>query len=177
MTNHNVDFRSRLGLRVRRGPHEASRAGYSLLEILVVLAIIALIVAVVGPRLFTQLDRTKTTTARLQIRSLEAALETMRLDIGRLPTTQEGLNLLVSADPNSVNGWYGPYLSEKLPDDPWGRPYIYEAPTASTGATTPGAEGALQGPAGETRPKVMSYGADGAVGGDGVNADVTSATP
>lgn len=173
MTKHNVHFRSRLGLRARRG----ERAGYSLLEILVVLAIIALIVAVVGPRLFTQLDRSKTTTARLQIRSLEAALETMRLDIGRLPTTAEGLNLLVAADPATVNGWYGPYLSEKLPADPWGRPYIYEAPTASTGSpTTPGADGALQGPAGETRPKVMSYGADGTAGGDGVNADVTSTT-
>ncbi|MBU1346975.1 MAG: type II secretion system major pseudopilin GspG [Alphaproteobacteria bacterium] len=178
MTNHHVDFRSRLGLR-RRGPGRlARRAGYSLLEILVVLAIIALIVAVVGPRLFTQLDRSKTTTARLQIRSLEAALETMRLDIGRLPTTQEGLTLLVAADPSTVNGWYGPYLSEKLPDDPWGRPYVYEAPTASTGAATgPTADGALQGPAGETQPKVMSYGADGAPGGDGVNGDVTSATP
>lgn len=153
----------------------AARAGYSLLEILVVLAIIAMIVAVVGPRLFTQLDRSKTTTARLQIRSLEAALETMRLDIGRLPTAQEGLNLLVEANPATVNGWYGPYLSEKLPNDPWGRPYIYEVPAASTGA--PSADGALAGPAGETRPRVMSYGADGVPGGDGVNADVTSATP
>lgn len=152
------------------------RAGYSLLEILVVLAIIALIVAVVGPRLFTQLDRSKTTTARLQIRSLEAALETMRLDIGRLPTTQEGLGLLVAADPATVNGWYGPYLSEALPQDPWGRPYVYEAPAPSAGApAAAAADGALQGPAEETRPQVMSYGADGVAGGEGVNADVTSA--
>lgn len=171
---NNVYFRSIAGLRGRRAAR-AERGGYSLLEILVVLAIIALIVAVVGPRLFTQLDRSKTTTARLQIRSLEAALETMRLDIGRLPTTQEGLALLVRADPATVNGWYGPYLSENLPNDPWDRPYIYEAPTASTGA--PSADGALQGPAGETRPKVMSYGADGVPGGEGVNADVTSGQP
>lgn len=178
MTKHNVDFTSRRDLRGHRARRVDGRAGYSLLEILVVLAIIALIVAVVGPRLFTQLDRSKTTTARLQIRSLEAALETMRLDIGRLPTTAEGLNLLVAADPATVNGWYGPYLAEKLPSDPWGRPYIYEAPTASTGApTTAAVDGALQGPAGETQPKVMSYGADGTVGGEGVNADVTSAQP
>jgi general secretion pathway protein G len=177
MTKHNVDFRSRLRLRANRSDSRVERAGYSLLEILVVLAIIAMIVAVVGPRLFSQLDRAKTRTASLQIRSLEAALETMRLDIGRLPTTAEGLNLLVAADPATVNGWYGPYLSEKLPSDPWGRPYIYEAPTASTGApTTPGADGALQGPAGEIKPKVTSYGADGTPGGDGINADVTSAT-
>lgn len=152
------------------------RGGYSLIEILVVLAIIGLIAAVVGPRLFTQLDRSKTTTARLQIRSLEAALETMRLDIGRLPTTQEGLGLLVSANPEEVSGWYGPYLSEALPNDPWGRPYVYLAPEASTSSTWPGeSSGSLQGPVGEVRATVMSYGADGAPGGQGVNADVTSA--
>lgn len=176
LMKHNFHFRSGFGLWTRRGDR-AGRGGYSLLEILVVLAIIALIVAVVGPRLFTQLDRSKTTTARLQIRSLEAALETMRLDIGRLPTTQEGLTLLVAADPASVNGWYGPYLSENLPNDPWGRPYIYEAPAVSAGAATGLTDGALQGPAGETRPKVMSYGADGVPGGEGVNADVTSTQP
>lgn len=141
------------------------RAGYSLLEILVVLAIIALIAAVVGPRLFAQLDRSKTRTALLQIRSLEAALETMRLDIGRLPTEQEGLALLIQADPQSVTGWYGPYLDRSLPSDPWGRPYIYRAPAAdATGA--PGAP--------EARAEVLSYGADGAEGGQGVNADVSS---
>lgn len=152
------------------------RSGYSLIEILVVLAIIGLIAAVVGPRLFTQLDRSKTTTARLQIRSLEAALETMRLDIGRLPTTQEGLNLLVSANPEQVSGWYGPYLSEALPNDPWGRPYVYVAPEAATSSPSPDQlAGGLQGPVGELRARVMSYGADGAPGGQGVNADVTSA--
>lgn len=154
------------------------RDGYSLIEILVVLAIIGLIAAVVGPRLFTQLDRSKATTARLQIRSLEAALETMRLDIGRLPTTEEGLELLVSADPQTVTGWYGPYLSEAIPDDPWGRPYVYVAPAPSSGSSASGSiDGILSGPAGETTPVVMSYGADGAPGGQGVNADVTSAAP
>ena len=141
------------------------RLGYSLLEILVVLAIIALIAAVVGPRLFAQLDRSKTQTARLQIRSLEAALETMRLDIGRLPTEQEGLALLIRADPQTVSGWYGPYLDRELPSDPWGRPYIYRPPAAdATGA--PGAP--------DPSPQVLSYGADGTEGGQGVNADVTS---
>lgn len=142
-----------------------ARAGFSLLEILVVLAIIALVAAVVGPRLFAQLDRSKSQTARLQIRSLEAALETMRLDIGRLPTEQEGLGLLVQADPQTVAGWQGPYLDKALPSDPWARPYVYVPPPAeATGA--PGA------PAAEAR--VLSYGADGAEGGEGVNADVSS---
>lgn len=142
-----------------------SRRGYSLLEILVVLAIIALIAAVVGPRLFSQLDRSKTTTARLQIRSLEAALETMRLDIGRLPTQQEGLALLTEADPAQTPGWSGPYLEKALPADPWARPYVYVAPSAE-------ATGAVGAP--EIRARVISYGADGQEGGEGVNADVSS---
>lgn len=153
-------------LRARRAAsNRLARAGYSLLEILVVLAIIALIAAVVGPRLFAQLDRGKTTTARLQIRSLEAALNTMQLDIGRLPTQQEGLALLIQADPQQVAGWYGPYLDGELPADPWGRPYVYEPPAAdATGA--PGAP--------QVRARVISYGADGQEGGEGVNADVSS---
>lgn len=140
-------------------------AGFSLLEILVVLAIIALIAAVVGPRLFAQLDRSKTTTARLQIRSLEAAVETMRLDIGRLPTEQEGLGLLMEADPATVGGWSGPYLDKALPSDPWARPYIYVAPSAEADGS-PGAP--------ENRARVISYGADGQEGGEGANADVNS---
>lgn len=135
-----------------------SRSGFSLLEILVVLSIIALIAAVVGPRLYAQLDKSKSQTARLQIRSLEAALETMRLDIGRLPTDDEGLTLLVNGDPAQVAGWAGPYLDKALPNDPWARPFVYVAPT----------EG------GENRARVISYGADGQEGGTGVNADVSS---
>ncbi|MBJ7485266.1 MAG: type II secretion system major pseudopilin GspG [Brevundimonas sp.] len=138
------------------------RAGFSLLEILVVLAIIALIAAVVGPRLFAQLDRSKTTTARLQIRALEAALETMRLDIGRLPTEQEGLALLTQADSSQVAGWSGPYLDKGLPSDPWARPYIYVAPAATPAGAS------------EDSARVISYGADGAEGGEGANADVNS---
>lgn len=157
---------SRLQRRLRaRHAARGARAGYSLLEILVVLAIIALIASVVGPRLFAQLDRSKTTTARLQIRSIEAALETMRIDIGRLPTEQEGLALLMQADPQQVPGWSGPYLDKALPSDPWARPYIYVPPAAAaTGA--PGAP--------EARARVISYGADGQEGGNGVNADVNS---
>jgi general secretion pathway protein G len=136
-----------------------------LLEILVVLAIIALVAAVVGPRLFAQLDRSKTQSARLQIRALEAALETMRLDIGRLPTEEEGLALLVEGDPETVPGWQGPYIDKALPADPWARPYVYVAPSAeATGV--PGAPEAVA--------TVLSYGADGTEGGEGVNADVSS---
>lgn len=146
--------------RVARHRRADRRGGFSLLEILVVLAIIALIAAVVGPRLFAQLDRSRTQTARLQIQSLEAALETMRIDIGRLPTEQEGLNLLIQADATQVPGWSGPYLDKALPADPWSRPYVYVAP-AGGGNVSEAA-------------RVVSYGADGAEGGTGPNVDVSS---
>lgn len=137
------------------GETPSAKAGYSLLEILIVLTIIALIAALVGPRLFAILDRSKVTTTRVQIRSLETALQTMELDIGRYPTQSEGLDLLVKADPKTVTGWYGPYLSGSLPNDPWGHPYLYVAPTDSAHP-----------------PVVFSYGSDGKPGGEGAAADI-----
>jgi general secretion pathway protein G len=131
------------------------RKGYSLLEILIVLAIMALIATLVGPRLLSQLDRSKITAAKAQMRSLETALETFRLDMGRYPTTAEGLGALSTA-PGGASGWMGPYLNGAAPMDPWGRPYAYEGPSDPA----------------ET-PKLSSLGADGAPGGDGLNADVT----
>lgn len=146
------------------GARRALRQGFSLLEILVVLAIIALIAAVVGPRLFAQLDRSKTTAARIQAKAIKGALETMRIDIGRMPSQQEGLNLLIQADPTTVPGWQGPYM-DALPSDPWGRPYVYVAPAET------GGQGGLTGGGSAS---VLSYGADGQEGGEGVNADVSS---
>jgi general secretion pathway protein G len=138
----------------RRGALDV-KSGYSLLEILIVLTIIALIAALVGPRLFAQLDRSKVTTARVQVRALETALATMRLDLGRDPTQAEGLDLLVKADRGAVVGWSGPYLSGGLPLDPWGHPYVYEPPADD------------QHPA-----KVISLGSDGKTGGTGNAADI-----
>lgn len=140
--------------RARRSRH-AGKAGYSLLEILIVLTIIALIAALVGPRLFAQLDRSKVTTARVQARGLETALETMRVDINRYPTQAEGLALLTQADPKVVTGWAGPYLAAAVPNDPWGKPYLYEPPKAEN-----------------QPPAVVSLGADGKPGGTGNSADV-----
>jgi general secretion pathway protein G len=130
--------------------------GYSLLEVLIVLTIIALIAALVGPRLMAQLDRSKVTAARVQMRSLASALETMRLDIGRYPTTEEGLSLLI--DPprgRSAELWRGPYLDGALPADPWGGDYLYAAPEDDFSA-----------------PMIASLGADGEEGGEGVAADI-----
>ena len=138
-------------------PGASAKAGYSLLEILIVLAIIALIAALVGPRLFAQFDKSKVTAARVQVKSLESAVETMRLDIGRYPTAAEGLGLLDAAPGEGVANWSGPYLAGGLPKDPWGHPYVYVAPTGE------GAE-----------PKVVSYGADGRPGGSGPAADIES---
>ena len=134
----------------------SAKAGYSLLEILIVLTIIALIAALVGPRLLAQLDRSKVTAARVQIRSLQTAIGTLHLDIGRYPTASEGLNLLVAGNPQAT-GWSGPYLSGGLPLDPWRHPYVYEPPADAAG-----------------QPKVFSYGADGKPGGQGLDADITN---
>lgn len=140
----------------RQLPHR--ELGFTLLEILVVLAIIALVAAFVGPRLMAQLDRSKVTAARVQIRSLVSSLETMRLDLGRYPTESEGLAMLVTPPPGVGEAgelWQGPYLDSGLPEDPWGRPYLYTPPAGTSG-----------------RPTVGSLGADGAEGGDGIDADL-----
>jgi general secretion pathway protein G len=155
------DRAMKLGRSDARTGRRRSNPGYSLLEILIVLAIIALIVALVGPRLFAQLDHAKVTTARVQVKSLETALQTMELDIGRYPTEAEGLGLLVEApERRSTPGWNGPYLSSGLPNDPWGHPYVYDAPTDRAHP-----------------PRVHSLGADGKAGGEGDAADIYADAP
>jgi general secretion pathway protein G len=134
-----------------------TKAGFTLLEVLIVLSIIALIAALVGPRLFGQFDRSKVTAAAVQVKSLKSALDTMQLDIGRYPSEQEGLTLLVQAGGDGAGNWSGPYLSGALPKDPWGHDYIYVAPSADN-----------------PEPKVCTYGDDGKPGGSGNAADVCS---
>lgn len=127
--------------------------GFTLIELLVVLAILGLLAGLVGPRVLSQLGGAKSKTAVVQIRDLEQAAELFKLDVGRFPTSQEGLSALVSAPP-TANGWNGPYLRKGLPNDPWGNPYHYEFP---------GRNGELD---------IYTLGADNAPGGDGENADV-----
>ncbi len=132
-------------------------SGFTLLEMIVVLVIIGLIMGLVGPRLFSQADKAKVQTAETQVRMLKGALETMRLDIGRFPTEQEGLQALVTkpADERVATRWEGPYLDDGVPTDPWGNPYRY-APVAS-----------------DTQPITLySTGANGENGGEGYDADV-----
>lgn len=131
--------------------------GFTLLEMLVVLVIIGLLAALVGPRLFSKVDQSKVTAAATQAKMLRGAVESMRLDIGRYPTAEEGLTLLSKppADATQAARWRGPYLDGALPEDPWGHAYQY---------SVPGADG---------QPFALySMGADGKRGGTGDAADI-----
>jgi len=132
------------------------QAGFTLIEIMVVMVIIGLLMALVGPNLIGRSEKAKVQAAQMQIERLGTVLDTFRLDVGRYPSTQEGLQVLVQR-PMGVDRWDGPYLNKGIPKDPWDRPYIYRSP----------------GEAG--RPyDLYSLGADGAPGGTDNNRDVTS---
>lgn len=128
--------------------------GFTLVELLVVMVIIGLLAALVGPRLFPKLGKGKQAAAKAQIELLEQALDQFRLDVGRYPTTPEGLNALVSSP--GTDKWEGPYLKKGLPNDPWDKPYQYQCP---------GSHGEYD---------LSSLGRDGAPGGEGEDKDVTS---
>lgn len=131
--------------------------GFTLLEMLVVLVIIGLVAGLVGPRLFAKVDSSKVQTAGVQIKLLRGAVESLRMDIGSYPTTEQGLEMLTTppTDPRLRERWKGPYLDEAVPQDPWSNPYQYRVP---------GEDG---------RPfSIISLGADGKPGGEGIDADV-----
>jgi len=128
--------------------------GFTLLELLVVVVIIGLLASYVGPRLFGQLSKSEVTVARGQLEAFRRALDHYRLDVGRYPTTEQGLNALL-ARPGNEAKWNGPYLQGAVPPDPWGQPYVYRAP---------GEKGEFD---------LVSHGKDGVPGGTGDNADIT----
>ncbi len=129
--------------------------GFTLVEILVVIIIIGLLAALVGPRLFGKVGTAKLSAAKAQIELFGTALDTFRLDVGRYPTTEEGLKAL-REKPSGVEGWHGPYLPKEIPLDPWRRPYVYKSP-------------------GEHEEyDLISLGLDGVEGGEGENQDVVS---
>ncbi|MDR1662530.1 MAG: type II secretion system major pseudopilin GspG [Azoarcus sp.] len=130
------------------------RAGFTLLELLVVLAILALLGGLVGPKVMNQLSGAKTKTAGVQIKGLENAAQMFKLDVGRYPSTAEGLGAL-AVRPATATGWNGPYLEKNaLPKDPWGNDYLYESP---------GRHGDID---------IYTLGKDKSPGGEGENADV-----
>ncbi len=130
-------------------------AGFTLLELLVVVVIIGLLAAFVAPRYFGQVGKSEVNIAKAQIDALEKALDQYRLDIGRYPDSELGLNALVTKPANEPK-WAGPYLRKDVPLDPWGKPYVYRIP-------------------GEKHEfDLVSFGKDGQPGGNGENADITN---
>lgn len=130
--------------------------GFTLIELLVVLAIIGLLAGLVGPQVMKHLGESKTKTARLQVEELASSLDMYKLDVGRYPTTDEGLNALIE-QPSSARVWNGPYLrKKKVPLDPWNNPFHYVAP---------GQHGKFD---------IWSLGQDNADGGDGEDSDILS---
>ncbi len=133
-----------------------SERGFSLIELIVVLVILCLLAAVVGPRVYDKLARGKEQIAKIQIKELEGALQLFSFDIGRYPTSGEGLEALIR-NPGNLESWRGPYLGKsELPKDPWLKPYVYRCP---------GQHGDYD---------LFSYGPDGVEGGEGENSDITS---
>lgn len=136
--------------------HAARNTGFTLIEMLVVLAIIGLLAGLVGPQVIKHLGESKTKTARLQIEELSSALDLYRLDVGRYPSGSDGLEALIEAPANAGN-WNGPYLrKKKVPLDPWGKPYVY---------VSPGEHGKFD---------LYTLGADEKEGGEGEDQDVVS---
>ena len=132
-----------------------NQKGFTLIELLVVMVIIGLLGALVGPRLFGQTETARLKAAKMQISDFETALDLFRLDVGRYPTTEEGLKAL-REKPSGAERWQGPYLKKEIPMDPWGKAYIYKSP---------GDNGDCD---------IISFGADGVEGGEGKNQDVVS---
>ena len=127
--------------------------GFTLLELLVVMVIIGLLAAYVGPKYFSQVGKSEVKTARTQIVAFEKSLEQYRLDVGAYPTTEQGLAALV-VKPANIAKWDGPYLAKAVPQDPWGHAYVYKSP---------GDHGDVD---------LLSLGRDGQPGGAGLDADI-----
>jgi general secretion pathway protein G len=132
------------------------RRGFTLLELLVVIVIIGLLASYVGPKYFSQLGKSEVTIARAQIDAFEKSLDTYRLDVGRFPSTDEGLAALLEAPASATLKWNGPYLKKVVPLDPWGHPYQYRSP---------GVKGDFD---------IISLGRDGQPGGAGEDADISN---
>ena len=138
-----------------KGKTRQQERGFTLIEIMVVVIIIGLLAALVGPRLFGKVSVAKQKAAKAQIELFGTALDTFRLDVGRYPTTEEGLKAL-REKPAGAENWQGPYLPKEIPVDPWNKSYVYKSP---------GEHGEYD---------LISYGLDGAEGGEGENQDIVN---
>src|SRR5258705_105904 len=157
---HDLEGKRTMTMRLvtrRRHVDRRAEAGFTLVEMLVVIAIIGLIMGLVGPRVLSSLGESKVKTAKLQIESFSSSLDLFYLDTGRYPTASEGLDALTQR-PSNVPVWNGPYLKGgRVPNDPWGNSYQYR----SSGERTPPYE-------------ISSFGADGREGGTGTAADISN---
>ncbi len=139
---------------IRLSQAKTRRSAFTLIELLVVILILAILAALIVPRVVGRTDDAKRAKAASDISSLGKALSQFRLDCDRYPTTEEGLEAL-RTQPGEVRGWRGPYIEKAVPPDPWGGEYVYEFPGSTDDSYF-----------------LVSYGADGAPGGEGNNADV-----
>ena len=138
-------------------PASRNLSGFTLIEILVVVVVIAILATLVAPNVFRHVGTARVTTAKAQIEMLGAALDAYRLDVGRYPTAEEGLDALWTRSASAPVGWRGPYLRKSIPLDPWGHAYEYRVPEVL----------------GAGSYELVSLGADGRLGGEGDDADVS----
>ncbi|PYS56108.1 MAG: type II secretion system protein GspG [Acidobacteria bacterium] len=134
---------------------EKKETGITLIELLVVMVIIAMFATLVGQRLFRNVEKARETQAKAQISEFESVLDTFRLDVGRYPAAEEGLQALRTR-PGNLERWDGPYLRKDVPLDPWQHPYVYRFPGQHSDYD------------------LLSLGADGQEGGEGENADIVN---
>ena len=155
-TRHSQPWPAQPGIAgAARPPAGSAQAGFTLLELLVVMVIIGLLAGYVGPKFFGQIGKSEVKAAKAQIDALQKSLDQYRLDVGRYPSTEQGLAVLV-AKPADEPKWAGPYLAKALPKDPWGHDYQYRSP---------GEHGEYD---------LLSFGKDGRPGGEGEDADLVS---
>jgi general secretion pathway protein G len=140
----------------RSNRRRRSRAGITLIEMLVVMMIMALFVALVAPNVLKKSDTARVTASRAQIHNFQTALGAYKLDTGIFPSSEQGLQAL-RVKPEGVDLWAGPYVQQDIPKDAWGHDFVYKYP----------------GDHGD-EPDIVCYGADGQPGGDGLNADIVS---
>lgn len=135
--------------------NEKNAQGFTLVELLIVMVILGLLVALVGPKMFGKIDTSKQKAAKAQITLFETAFDVYRLDVGSYPTTDMGLEA-IRTQPDGIERWDGPYLPKEIPLDPWGNAYVYQSPSEHGDY------------------EIISMGADGSIGGDEKNVDIVS---